>query len=109
MSSSRQLLDQYLYEFTRDYQVSYVNYSRACDLADAQLILTLEKGDERKTFVFSQPQFADIDKNLVTSHGLYIASLKTLASAPVRIEVGDLEGGFAYFTAKAVRNITPST
>ncbi|MEN9464602.1 MAG: hypothetical protein RL217_783 [Pseudomonadota bacterium] len=107
MSTSRQLLDQYLYEFDREYQVSYVSYSRANELVDAQLILTLEKGDERKTFVFNQPQFADIDKNLVTSHGIYIASLKS-TSAATRIEIGDVEGGFAYFSAKNVRNITPT-
>ncbi len=107
MSTSRKLLDQYLFVFDREYQVSYVSYSRANELVDAQLILTLEKGDERKTFAFNQPQFVDIDKNLVTSHGIYIASLKGASSAS-RIEVGDVEGGFAYFSAKNVRNITPT-
>lgn len=108
MSTSRQTLDQYLYEFDQGYQVSYVNYSRASDLVDAQLILTLERGCERKTFTFQQPQFMDTDKNLVTSHGVYIASLKTTATAAARVEVGDIEGGFAYFIARSVRNITPT-
>ena len=41
-------LDQYLYEFDREYQVSYVSYSRANELVDAQLILTLEKAMSAK-------------------------------------------------------------
>lgn len=108
MSTSRQTLEHYLYEFDQGYQVSYVNYSRPSELADAQLVLTLERGCERKTFAFQQPQFADVDKNLVTSHGVYIASLKSSPLSPARIEVGDIEGGFAYFTARSVRNITPT-
>ena len=108
MSASRQTLDQYLYEFDQGYVVSYVNYCRASELADAQMILTLERGCERKTFAFSQPQFADVDKNLVASHGIYIASIKSSPLSPVRVEVGDIEGGFAYFTARNVRNITPA-
>ncbi|QQD20800.1 hypothetical protein [Venatoribacter cucullus] len=108
MSTSRQTLDQYLYEFDQGYEVSYVNYSRASELADAQLIMTLERGCERKTFAFTQPQFCDVDKNLVASHGVYIASLKSSPLSPVRVEVGDVEGGFAYFTARTVRNITPT-
>ena len=87
--------------------MSYVNFSRASDLADAQLILTLERGCERKTFAFSQPHFNDVDKNLVASKGLYIAAIKSSPLAPNRVEVGDIDGGFAYFTAKNVKNITP--
>ncbi len=107
MSISRQTLDQHLFEFDQSYQVSYVNFSRGTELADAQLILTLERGCERKTFAFSQPHFNDVDKNLVASKGLYIAAVKSSPLAPNRVEVGDLEGGFAYFSAKNVKNITP--
>lgn len=108
MSTSRQTLDQFLYEFDQSYRVSYVNFSRATELADAQLILTLERGCERKTFSFSQPHFYDVDKNLVASHGLYIAAIKSSPLSPDRVEVGDSEGGFGYFTAKNVKNITPT-
>jgi hypothetical protein len=107
MSISRQTLDQYLFEFDQSYEVSYVNFSRATELADAQLILTLERECERKTFAFSQPHFNDVDKNLVASKGLYIAAVKSSPLAPNRVEVGDLEGGFVYFSAKNVKNITP--
>ena len=48
MSISRQTVDQYLYEFDQGYQVTYVNYSRANELTDSQLVLTLERGCERK-------------------------------------------------------------
>ncbi|MAY15058.1 MULTISPECIES: hypothetical protein [Oceanospirillaceae] len=108
MSISRQTLDQYLYEFDQAYRVTYVNYSRANELTDAQLILTLERGCERKTFAFSQPHFNDVDKNLIACHGLYIAAIKSSPLAPNRVEVGDIEGGFSYFTAKNVKNITPT-
>jgi Tfp pilus assembly ATPase PilU len=53
MSISRQTLDQYLFEFDQSYEVSYVNFSRATELADAQLILTLERECERKTLMTS--------------------------------------------------------
>ena len=108
MSISRQTENQNLYEFDHDYQVTYVNFSRGNELADAQLIMTLERGAERKTFTFSRPQFHDVDKNLVTSHGIYIAAIKGSPLSPNRVEVGDIDGGFAYFTAKSVRNITPT-
>jgi len=108
MSMSRQVADQNLYEFDQGYRVTYVNFTRANELTDAQLVLTLERGCERKTFAFSQPQFNDVDKNLVTSHGIYIAAIKSSPLSPNRIEVGDSEGGFAYFTAKNVKNITPA-
>ncbi|GGY48646.1 hypothetical protein GCM10011297_22080 [Bacterioplanes sanyensis] len=108
MSISKPTLASPLYEFDLGYQVTYVNYSRANELVDAQLILTMERGHERKTFVFSQPQFNDVDRNLVSSHGVYIATIKSSPLAPNRIEVGDVDGGFAYFTARSVRNITPT-
>lgn len=108
MSISRQITEQSLYEFDSSYQICYVNYSRANDLADAQLLITLEKAGERKTFSFIEPVFADIDKNIVTCHGIYIAALKSSPVSPARIEVGDVEGGFPYFTARSMRNITPT-
>ncbi len=107
MSISRQKVSQYLFEFDESFRVSYVNFSRATELADAQLILTLERGCERKTFAFSQPHFNDVDKNLVSSKGLYVAAVRSSALAPNRVEVGDSETGIAYFTAKNVKNITP--
>jgi hypothetical protein len=108
MSISRQQVGRFLYEFEEEYQVTYVNFSRANELADAQLIMTLERGRERQTFAFSQPHFNDINKNLITSKGVYVASLKNSPLSPHRVEVGDIEGGFAYFTAKNVKNITPT-
>lgn len=107
MSISRHQVDQILYEFDREFQVSYVNFCRANELADSQLIITLEKNLERKTFAFLQPQFNDVDRNLVASRGLYIAAIKISPVAPNKVEVGDIEGGFAYFSARSVRNITP--
>ena len=53
MSISRQQVGRFLYEFDEDYQVTYVNFSRANELADAQLIMTLERGCERQSFAFS--------------------------------------------------------
>jgi hypothetical protein len=108
MSISRQQVGRFLYEFDEGYQVTYVNFSRANELADAQLIMTLERGCERQTLAFSQPHFNDIDKNLITSKGIYVASLKSSPLSPHRVEVGDLDGGFAYFSAKNVKNITPT-
>lgn len=109
MSTSRQTLEHFLYEFDRDYRVSYVNFCRASDLTDAQLVITMERGSDRKTFAFTQPLFNDIDKNLVSSRGLYIAAVKSSPVAPNRVEVGDADGNFVYFTARTVKNITPST
>lgn len=108
MSVKSKKLDHCLFVFEKDYRISYVNFSRTTELADAQLIITFEKGCERKTFAFSQPHFNDVDKNLVSSQGVYIAAVKSSPLAPNRVEVGDLENACAYFTAKNVRNITPS-
>jgi hypothetical protein len=108
MSISRQQVGRFLYAFVDEYTGTYVNFSSANELADAQLIMTLERGCERQTFAFSQPHFNDIERNLITSKGVYVASLKNTPLSPHRVEVGDLEGGFAYFTAKNVKNITPT-
>ena len=108
MGISRQQVGRFLYQFDSHYQVTYVNFSRANDLADAQLLMTLERGCERQTLAFSQPHFNDVEKNIITSKGVYVASLKSSPLSPHRVEVGDLDGEFAYFTAKNVRNITPA-
>jgi hypothetical protein len=108
MSISRQQVGRFLYELEDEYKVTYINFYRANELADAQLIMTLERGCERQTFAFSQPHFNDIGKNLITSKGVYVESLKNSPLSPHRVEVGDIEGGFTYFTAKNVKNITPT-
>ncbi|MBE0482368.1 MAG: hypothetical protein IBX52_02600 [Bacterioplanes sp.] len=108
MSTSRQVVDNRLFEFDQGYHVSYVNYSRANEICDGQLLLTLSRACERRTFVFTNPQFHDVDKNLVTSRGLYISAIKSSLLGPNRVEVGDIDGGFAYFSAKRVKEITPS-
>lgn len=108
MSVSRQKLGRALYEFDESYQVTYVNYCRANELTDAQLIMTLERGNERQTLAFSQPHFSETDKNLITSKGIYVVNLKSSPLSPHRVEVGDLEGNFPYFSAKNVKNITPT-
>lgn len=108
LSRQSQAVNGMLYEFDSDYQVSYVNYCRQSSLADAMLILTLEKGNERKTFSFTCPEFSDIDKNLVACRGLYVSSVKDPNTRGQRIEVGDGTGCFVYFCARNVKNITPT-
>ncbi len=108
MSISRQAVSRFLYEFSEDYQITYVKFSRANELADAQIVITLERGCERQTLAFSQPHFSDIGKNVITSKGMYVSSLKSSPLSPHRVEVGDLDAGFSYFTAKNVKNITPT-
>lgn len=109
MGVSKQTNNQYLFKFDQEFKVSYVNYCRANDLVDAQLVITLEKNDRRQTFSFLCPHFSDIDKNLLSAEGIYIANIKESPFSQPRIEVGDLEGGFCYFSAKNVKNITPAT
>ena len=106
MHSSQPMLGQYLYEFDQGFEVIYLKYSPRHALADAQLVLTLERGLDRKTFVFHKPKFSAKDKNLMLSQGLYIAYVRGNGDN-ARIEVGDIQGGFIYFTAHSVRNITP--
>ncbi|MGB1091889.1 MAG: hypothetical protein ACPGYX_07180 [Oceanobacter sp.] len=108
MSSSRQIVENLLYEFDPEYRVSYVSFNRASDLTDSQLVLTVENGLDRKTFSFSQPLFNDIDKNLVSTRGLYIAAVKSTPFSSNRVEVGDIEGQYVFFSARSVKNITPS-
>lgn len=103
MKLGRQISEKYLYEFDQGYEVSYINYSPRQEQLESQLIVTLERGRERRTFAFYQPEFADIEKNLITSDGIYIAG----QANSTHVEVGDIQGGFAYFTAKTVRDITP--
>lgn len=108
MNKSHQLIEHCLYEFEHSFQISYVNYSRTNELVPAQLLVTLDRDGERKTFAFTQPVFNDVEKNLIVHRGIYIASLKNNMFSSARIEVGDVEGGFAYFTASSVRDITPA-
>lgn len=103
MSLSRSLKDSYLYEFDQGFEVSYIHYSPRLEHLQAQLLVTLERGCERRTFAFYQPEFSTTDKNIVTSEGIYIA----VDARSGDIEVGDIAGGFIYFTAQKVRNITP--
>lgn len=105
MNLSRHATQHFLYEFDQGYEVSYINYSPRNEQLESQLIVTLERDHERKTFAFYQPEFADIEKNLITSQGIYIAAI-TRANKEI-IEVGDTAGGFVYFSAQRVRNITP--
>lgn len=108
MNKSHQLIEHFLYEFESSFQISYVNYSRTSEMTPSQFLVTLERDGERKTFAFGQPEFKDVEKNLIMHNGIYIATLKNSRFSPARIEVGDVEGGFAYFTASSVRNITPA-
>lgn len=97
-----------LYKFDASFLVSYVNFSRLPDLSESKLIMTLERGCERNTFAFLDPHFNEVDRNLVCSSGVYIAMSKPSAFGQSRVEVGDLKGGFAYFTARSFYNITPT-
>lgn len=103
MKLSRQLSESYLYEFEQDYDITYINYSPRQEHLESQLIITLERKNERQTFAFYEPEFADIEKNLITSKGVYIAA----KAGTEGVEIGDISGDFIYFTAKRVRNITP--
>lgn len=103
MKLSRQTSEHYLYEFEQDYDISYINYSPRQEHLESQLIITLERANVRQTFAFYEPEFADIEKNLITSKGVYIAAHHDVDG----VEVGDIGGNFIYFTAKRVRNITP--
>ena len=99
---------RYLFKFDATYVVSYVNFSRLPDLSESKLIMTLEKDCTRKTFVFTNPHFNEVDRNLVASSGIYIASIKSPHSKQSRIEVGDMKGSFAYFSARSFDDITPT-
>jgi hypothetical protein len=101
-------MEPYLYEFGQEYRISYINFLRAGELTDARLLLALERGCERHSFVFSLPLFNDIEKSLVACRSLYIAAIKHSPLSPSQVEVGDAEGKFVYFTAHAVRDITPT-
>jgi hypothetical protein len=108
MSLSKQQQGQVLFQFDASYEVSYVNYYRGNELADPQLIITLEKGAERQTFAFTNPHFNDVDRNLISAKGLYVAAVKQNPFGQNQVEVGDLKDGLAYFTARNVKNITPT-
>ncbi len=96
----------YLYEFDSDFCISYVNYTGANRQVPSQLILTLEKEDERKTFSFFEPEFKETKKNLVSAKGLFIASILGITAKASQVEIGDRDGDI-FFTAKCCKNITP--
>lgn len=95
-----------LYEFDSDFCISYINYTGASRQVPSQLILTLEKGDERKTFSFFEPEFKETNKNLVSAKGLFIASIRHTAISSPKIEIGNRDGD-VLFIAKSCKNITP--
>jgi len=108
MSLSNQQTSQILFQFDDSFEVSYVNYYRGNELADPQLVVTLERGRDRQTFAFMHPHFNDVDRNLISAQGLYISSVKQSPFGQNQVEVGDLKDGIAYFTARCVKNITPT-
>lgn len=107
MNDGLSRVDTQRYEFDQQYRISYVNYSRPSDLADAQLLLTFGQELERHTFAFVRPHFTELESNIVASKGLYIAVVHDVFLDEDHVEVGDLQGDVVYFTASSVRNITP--
>lgn len=96
-----------IYEFDSDFCVSYVNYTGASKQVESQLLLTLERDDERRTFAFFDPEFAETDKNLVSARGVFISSISNSEMTSSRIEIGDRDGNI-FFNAKRCKNITPT-
>ncbi len=108
MSLSKQQSAQVLFQFDASFEVSYVNYYRGNELADPQLVVTLERDDDRQTFSFIHPHFNDVDRNLISAQGLAISSVKHSPFGQCQIEVSDLKDNMVYFTARLVKNITPT-
>ncbi|MFT6152776.1 MAG: hypothetical protein ACJAYK_002745 [Crocinitomicaceae bacterium] len=108
MSLSKQQSAQVLFQFDESFEVSYVNYYRGNDLADPQLVVTLERDSQRQSFAFMHPYFNDVDRNLISAQGLSISSVKLSPFGQNQIEVADLKDGMVYFTARVVKNITPT-
>ncbi len=108
MSLSKQKSAQVLFQFDASFEVSYVNYYRGNELADPQLVVTLERGADRQTFTFMHPHFNDVDRNLISAQGLSINSVKQSPFGQNQIEVSDLKDNMVYFTARLVKNITPT-
>lgn len=96
-----------IYEFDSDFCISYVNYTQANQQVESQLLLTLERDDERRTFAFFDPEFKETDKNLVSAKGLFISSISNSEMTSSRIEIGDCDGNI-FFNAKRCKNITPA-
>lgn len=96
-----------IYEFDSDFCVSYVNYTQANEQVESQLLLTLEKSDERRTFAFFDPEFEETNKNLASAKGLFISSISNSDMSLSRIEIGDCDGNI-FFNAKRCKNITPT-
>ncbi|MEH6345851.1 MAG: hypothetical protein V7785_12245 [Bermanella sp.] len=108
MSLSKQQSAQVLFQFDESFEVSYVNYYRGNELADPQLVVTLERESERQTFSFLHPHFNDVDRNLISAQGLAVSSVKQSPFGQNQIEVSDLKDNMVYFTARLVKNITPT-
>ncbi len=108
MSLSKQKSAQVLFQFDASFEVSYVNYYRGNELADPQLVVTMEREAERQTFTFMHPHFNDVDRNLISAQGLSISSVKQSPFGQNQIEVSDLKDNMVYFTARLVKNITPT-
>lgn len=108
MSLSKQQSAQILFQFDDSFEVSYVNYYRGNELADPQLVVTLEREQDRQTFSFMHPHFNDVDRNLISAQGLCISSVKQSPFGQNQIEVSDLKDNVVYFTARVVKNITPT-
>lgn len=108
MSLSKQQSAQILFQFDDSFEVSYVNYYRGNELADPQLVVTLEREQDRQTFSFMHPHFNDVDRNLISAQGLCISSVKQSPFGQNQIEVSDLKDNVVYFTARIVKNITPT-
>ena len=108
MSLSKQQSAQVLFQFDESFEVSYVNYYRGNELADPQLVVTLERESDRQTFSFLHPHFNDVDSNLISAQGLAVSSVKQSPFGQNQIEVSDLKDNMVYFTARLVKNITPT-
>jgi hypothetical protein len=108
MSLSKQQSAQVLFQFDESFEVSYVNYYRGNELADPQLVVTLERESDRQTFSFLHPHFNDVDRNLISAQGLAVSSVKQSPFGQNQIEVSDLKDNMVYFTARLVKNITPT-
>ena len=108
MSLSKQQSAQILFQFDESFEVSYVNYYRGNELADPQLVVTLERESDRQTFSFLHPHFNDVDRNLISAQGLAVSSVKQSPFGQNQIEVSDLKDNMVYFTARLVKNITPT-
>lgn len=95
-----------LYEFDTGFCVSYIHYTPASQQVESQLLLTLEKADVRVSFAFFEPEFMDVDKNLVSAKGLMITSVPGSLMVSSKVQMSDRDG-CVFFKAKRCKHITP--